>query len=177
MKAAILYETHKPLVIEDIDIPEPKDGEVLVKLVATGVCHTDLHPVKGDMPIPLPAVLGHEGAGIVEKVTPGVVGLKPGDHVILSVISYCGGCPFCMTGRPYLCGEAWPKIFEGMMLDGTKRLRNKSGQELNHFFCQSSFAEYAVVDQKTAIKVREDASLTKVAILGCGATTGIGTVS
>ncbi|MDY6863106.1 MAG: Zn-dependent alcohol dehydrogenase [Thermodesulfobacteriota bacterium] len=176
MKAAILYEINKPLVIEEIPIPQPKDNELLVKIAATGVCHTDLHPIKGDMPVPLPIVLGHEGAGIVEKTGKGVKNLKEGDHVILSVMPYCGDCFGCLMGKPYLCSTAWPTIFGGTMIDGTKRLSKENGAELNHFFGQSSFAEYAVVDERSAIKIREDAPLDKVAVFGCGATTGIGTI-
>jgi len=176
MKAAILYEPKKALIIEDIPIPEPKDGEVLVKLAATGVCHTDLHPVKGDMPVPLPIVLGHEGAGIVEKTGKAVTTLKPGDHVVLSVMPYCGKCRSCLSGRPYLCEFGWQNVFGGTMLDGSRRLRKPDGVELSHFFCQSSFAEYAVVDERTAVKIRDDAPLDKVCVMGCGASTGIGTV-
>jgi len=176
MKAAVLNEIKKPLVIEDIPIPQPGDNELLVKLVATGVCHTDLHPIKGDMPVPLPIVLGHEGAGIVEKVGNNVKALKPGDHVVLSVMPYCGECPGCLMGKPYLCMTAWPTIFGGTMIDGTRKLKRENGEALNHFFGQSSFAEYCVVDVRSAIKIRPDAPLDKVAVLGCGATTGIGTI-
>ncbi len=176
MKAAILYQTKKPLVIEDIEVPEPEEGEVLVKLVATGVCHTDLHPIKGDFPVPLPIVLGHEGAGIVKKVGKGVTSVKPGDHVVLSVMPYCGRCRYCLIGKPYLCIVAWPTIFGGTLLNGAKRLRKKDGQELNHFFGQSSFAEYALVYETTVVKIRDDAPLDKVALFGCGVTTGVGAV-
>jgi S-(hydroxymethyl)glutathione dehydrogenase/alcohol dehydrogenase len=176
MKAAILYEINKPLVIEDIPIPQPRDNEVLVKIVATGVCHTDLHPIKGDLPVPLPIVLGHEGAGIVKKVGNGVKNLKEGDHVILPVMPFCGACPSCHMGKPYLCLTTAPLLFAGTMVDGTKRLFRENGEELNHFFCQSSFAEYAVADFRGAVKIREDAPLDKVAVFGCGATTGIGSI-
>jgi len=175
MKAAVLYESNKPIVIEDVSIDDPKDREVLVKMVATGVCHTDLHFIKGEMPQPLPVVLGHEGAGIVEEVGPGVTTLQPGDHVVLMVAYSCGKCRYCVSGQPAMCPEWLAFHMIGSLPDGTKRLR-KGDQELNHFFSQSSFAEYAVVHERTAVKVRNDAPLDKVCLLGCGVTTGIGAV-
>jgi Zn-dependent alcohol dehydrogenase len=100
MKAAVMYENNKPLQIEKVTLDEPQSQEVLVKMVATGVCHTDLHFIKGEMPCPMPVVLGHEGAGIVEKVGPGVTTLQPGDHVVLMVAWSCGKCRYCVSGRP-----------------------------------------------------------------------------
>lgn len=173
MKAAVLYEMGKPIRVEDVTIDPPQANEVLVKMVATGVCHTDLHFIKGDMPQPLPVVLGHEGAGIVEKVGPGVTTLKPGDHVILMVAYSCGKCRYCAIGQTAMCSEWLTYHMMGTLPSGTKRL-HKGSQELNHFFSQSSFAEYAVVHERTAIKVRDDAPLDVVTILGCGASTGIG---
>jgi len=176
MKAAILYQPKSPLKIEDIEIPQPSDDEVLVKVKAVGVCHTDFHPIKGDMPLPMPVILGHEGAGIVEKVGARITTLKPGDHVILSVMPSCGKCRYCAVGKPFLCEKAGPLIFTGTMLDGTTRLKKKDGQTLYHFFAQSSFAEYCVVNESTAVKVRDDIPLEEIATLGCGATTGIGAI-
>ncbi|MBI1986911.1 MAG: Zn-dependent alcohol dehydrogenase [Nitrospinae bacterium] len=176
MKAAVLRAFNQPLAIEEVEVPEPHAGEVLVKVVATGVCHSDLHVIKGDIQVPLPVVLGHEGAGIVEKVGPGVTTVSPGDHVVLAVLPSCGQCAPCVGGRPYICERSWPVIFSGTMMDGTRRLRNREGEELSHLFAQSSFAEYAVVTERSAVPIRKEAPLEKMAVLGCGATTGIGAV-
>jgi len=175
MKAAVLYENNKPLQVEEVTLDEPQSQEVMVRMAATGVCHTDIHFIKGEMPIGLPVVLGHEGAGIVEEVGPGVTNLQPGDHVILMVVWSCGKCRYCVSGQPAMCLEGMGYNMMGTLPAGTKRLR-KGDQELNHFFSQSSFAEYAVVHERTAIKVREDAPLDKVCLMGCGTTTGIGAV-
>ena len=176
MKAAILYELNTPLKVEEIEIPRPAFKEVLVKVKAVGVCHTDLHPIKGDMPVPLPIVLGHEGAGIVEEIGEGVTTVKPGDHVIMFPAPFCGSCISCLTGMPYLCMVAGPVLFSGTMLDGTKRLKTPKGEELNHFFCQSSFAEYAIIHESAAIPVEKDLPIEKMAVFSCGMSTGIGMV-
>jgi S-(hydroxymethyl)glutathione dehydrogenase/alcohol dehydrogenase len=177
MKAAILQELNTPLKIEQVDLDEPKDKEVLVKLVATGVCHTDIHCIKGDLATPPPVVLGHEGAGIVERAGKDVTNVGPGDKVILTVAPYCGKCPACMMGVPTSC-EDYPTttMMMGSMTDGTKRLKRKNGEELSHFMAQSSFAEYAIVHESAVVKVREDAPLDVVCLLGCGVSTGIGAV-
>ena len=177
IKAAILEELNTPLKIEQVELDDPRDREVLVKLVATGVCHSDIHCIKGDLMTPPPVVLGHEGAGIVEKVGSSVTTVQPGDKVILTVAPYCGKCPACTMGVPTSC-ENYPQtaMLMGSMPDGTKRLKRKNGEELSHFMAQSSFAEYAVVDESAAIKVRDDAPLDVVCLLGCGASTGIGAV-
>lgn len=176
-RAAILEQLNTPLVVEEVELDDPRDDEVLVKLVATGICHSDLHCIKGDLAVPLPVVLGHEGAGIVEKVGRGVTGLKPGDRVVATVLPYCGKCPACMAGVPSSC-ETYPQtaMLMGSMPDGTKRLKRKNGDELSHFNAQSSFAEYAVVHESAAVRVRDDAPLDVVCLLGCGASTGIGAV-
>jgi len=175
MKAAVLYEVGKPVKVEEVTLDEPQANEVLVKVAATGVCHTDLHFIKGDMPQPLPVVLGHEGAGVVEKVGPGVTTLKPGDHVIMMVAYSCGKCRYCVSGKPAMCAEWLGYHMMGTLPSMTKRLK-KDAQELNHFFSQSSFAQYAVVHERTAIKIREDAPLDVVCTMGCGISTGIGSV-
>ena len=177
MKAAVLEQLNTPLVIDEVELDEPKDHEVLVKLVATGVCHSDIHCIKGDLSTPPPIVLGHEGAGIVEKVGSNVKSLQPGDRVVITVAPYCGECPACMMGVPTSC-ETDPQtaMLMGSMADGTKRLKNKDGVEISHFMCQSSFAEYAVVEESATVKVRDDAPLDVVCLLGCGASTGIGAV-
>jgi len=175
MKAAVLYEPNSPLRVEEVTLDEPQDQEVLVKLVATGVCHTDLHAIKGDLSVPLPAILGHEGAGIVEKVGPGVTTLQPGDHVVLMVIFSCGKCPFCAMGKPTYCSAGLGAMIMGTLPGGGKRL-HKGDQALSHWWSQSSFAEYAVVHERTAVKIREDAPLEVAALFGCGVTTGVGAV-
>ena len=177
MKAAILQELNTPLKIEQVELDDPKDREVLVKLVATAVCHTDIHCIKGDLATPPPVVLGHEGAGIVEKVGKDVTSVGPGDKVVLTVAPYCGKCPACMMGVPTSC-EDYPTttMMMGSMTDGTKRLKRKNGEELSHFMAQSSFAEYAIVHESAAVKVREDVPLDVVCLLGCGVSTGIGAV-
>lgn len=171
-KAAVLYELHKPLVVEDIDVDDPKEGEVLVRVVASGVCHTDQSFIDGYQPwVPLPIVLGHEGAGVVEKVGPGVTSVQPGDHVVLSWVPACGRCYYCTIGRPSLCiGHG---MFMGTMKDGTTRL-HKDEKNIGTLVSVGSFSQYTVVPQETAIKVRPDAPLDKVALIGCGVMTGVG---
>ena len=176
-RAAILEQLNTPLVIEEVELDDPKDDEVLVKLVATGVCHSDIHCIKGDLATPPPVVLGHEGAGVVERVGRNVTEVKVGDKIIATVAPYCGKCPACMMGVPTSC-ETHPQtaMLMGSMTDGTKRLKRKNGDELSHFMAQSSFAEYAIMHESATIKVREDAPLDIVCLLGCGASTGIGAV-
>ena len=147
MKAAVFYEPNIPLCVEEVELLEPLAGQVLVKMVATGLCHSDLHAFKGTMPTPVPCVPGHEGAGIVEEVGPGVTTVKPGDHVVISVAAPCGKCQRCVEGKPYACEMYMPMAFAGTLVDGTTRLRRPDGQALFHYCCQSSFAEYAVVNE------------------------------
>jgi S-(hydroxymethyl)glutathione dehydrogenase/alcohol dehydrogenase len=173
MKAAVMYEVNKPLKVEEVTLDEPQEHEVLVKHVATGVCHSDLHFMKGEMPMPLPVVPGHEGAGIVEKVGPGVTTLKPGDHVVMMVSFSCGKCRYCVEGRPTRCVENLPIMMMATLPGGGKRL-HKGDQELHHLFGLASYAEYAVVHERSAVKIREDAPLEVVCLLGCGTSTGIG---
>jgi len=174
MKAAVLYELNTPLRIEEVTVDEPQANEVLVKMVATGVCHSDLGIIKGENPSPLPIVLGHEGAGIVEKVGPGVTIVQPGDHAVLPAIYTCGKCRYCVEGEPALCSEVLPAQLAGALPGGRKPLR-KGDQELNIFYT-SAFAEYAVVHERMAVKVRDDAPLDVVCLLSCAVTTGVGTV-
>jgi len=173
MKAAILYEPNAPLKVERVTLDEPQANEVLVKLVATGVCHSDLHFMKGEMPAPMPVVPGHEGAGIVEKVGPGVTTLQPGDHVVMMVSFSCGKCRFCVEGKPTQCVENLPIMSMATLPGGATRL-HKGEQQLNHLFGLASYAEYAVVHERSCVKVREDAPLDVVCLLGCGTSTGIG---
>ncbi len=173
MKAAILHEVNKPLSVEDIQIDEPQGQEVVVKLAGSGVCHSDLSAIKGDMPQPLPIVMGHEGAGIVEKVGPGVTMLQPGDHVILMVSYSCGKCRYCVEGKPTMCIGNMDTLAMASLPGGAKRL-HKGDQEIGHFMGIASFAEYAIVNERQAVKIRDDAPLDVVCLLGCGVSTGIG---
>jgi len=173
MKAAILYETNTPLKVEDVTLDDPQQNEILVKIVASGVCHSDLHFMKGDMPQPVPFVPGHEGAGIVEKVGPGVTTVQPGDHVLLNIAFSCGKCPRCYEGRPTLCVENLPIQMMATLPGGGTRL-HKGDQTLYHLFGLACFAESVVVHERSAIKIREDAPLDVVCVLGCGVSTGIG---
>jgi S-(hydroxymethyl)glutathione dehydrogenase/alcohol dehydrogenase len=172
-KAAVLYETRQPLAVEEVEVLEPGPHEVLVQYVASGVCHSDLHAITGDMPHPLPVILGHEGAGVVEQVGPGVEWVKPGDHVVTSYIPSCGKCAYCIKGRPNLCAlRDHPRH---LMLDGTSRFR-RGDQELNHFLQVSSFAERAVLLEDGVIPIRQDAPLDTVCLVSCGVTAGAGAV-
>ena len=171
MKAAVLYEANKPLVIEDIKIAPPKADEVRVKVAANGACHSDLHVMTGDMRMPLPIVLGHEGAGIVTEVGPSVSSVKEGDHVVLSFSPVCGYCFSCTQGTPHLC-ETRPKAL-GTLLDGTTRL-SKNGADIFHFAFTASFAQETVVPESCAIKIRDDMPLDRACFVGCGTMTGVG---
>ncbi|MBF7096845.1 NAD(P)-dependent alcohol dehydrogenase [Alkalibacter mobilis] len=174
INAAVVRRAGKQFEFEEIEIAEPKSTEVLVKVVACGVCHTDAVARDQEMPVPLPAVLGHEGAGIVEKIGDNVRDLKPGDHVVLTVYS-CGRCEACMTGHPSQCVEAFKTSFLGVYEDNTKRLK-KDGEEISTFFAQSSFATYAIADERNAIKIDDEVDLELMGPLGCGIQTGAGTV-
>jgi S-(hydroxymethyl)glutathione dehydrogenase / alcohol dehydrogenase len=173
MKAAVLYEARTPLVVETVDLDDPKEGEVLVRMASAGVCHSDYHVMKGEWSMPLPMVLGHEAAGVVEKIGAGVSQVKPGDHVILNFRPNCGWCRYCAIGRPVLCNGA--DTLRWVMFDGTVRL-HKGSQDIHHFARTASFAEYAVVPQSGAVPVRPDMPLDKACLVGCSVMTGIGAV-
>lgn len=173
IRAAVTQGQGQDFVIEDIDLAEPKSNEVLVKIIATGVCHTDA--VARDAAIaPLPAVLGHEGAGIVEKIGNNIKNVKPGDHVVLS-FAHCGHCQNCLTGHPSVCETFNELNFGGVNDDYTHRL-SKDGTELSTFFGQSSFGTFAVSHERNVVKVDEDVDLVLLGPLGCGIQTGAGTV-
>jgi S-(hydroxymethyl)glutathione dehydrogenase / alcohol dehydrogenase len=173
VRAAVLYEYGRPLVVQELDLEEPRAGEVLVRMAASGVCHSDLHSVQGVHPGPMPAVIGHEGAGVVEQVGPGVTNVAPGDHVILTWLPYCGACRQCLRGRANLCENlAWSD--SGLMMDGTVRLSHE-GRPIHHY-TTSSFAEMAVVPAQTAFKVDDGLPLTELALMGCAVMTGVGAV-
>lgn len=172
MRAAVLREVGS-VAIEEIDRPVPQRGEVLVRLVATGVCHTDRTMVNGGIPAALPLVLGHEGAGVVEEAGPGVDSVRAGDHVVLSIVVSCGDCYQCRLGNLSICEVGSAVSPGGLMLDGTTRLR-KGDEELYSLLCQSSLAEYAVVPAQSAVPIRKDVPLTVASLLACGAGTGYG---
>lgn len=174
MKAAVMYQPGRPLVVEEVELEDPGENEVMVKLVGTGVCHTDLGVQETGLVVPM--VLGHEGAGVVHKVGPGVTSHKPGDHVVLTGAASCGRCTTCRKGPPVMCETYRPFYFNGYLPGKHLRLRNSKGQPIHHFFMQSSFAEYAVVPADCAVKVREDAPLDLIGVLGCGVKTGLGAV-
>ncbi|MCI0844718.1 MAG: Zn-dependent alcohol dehydrogenase [Chloroflexi bacterium] len=174
MKAAVLYELGGRLEVEEIELAAPKEGEVLVKVVAAGVCHSDISVIDGVIPFPLPTVLGHEGSGVVESVGPGVDHVQKGDHVIFSFIPACGQCFYCLRGMVNLCEPALR--LGGNLFDGTSRLTNGTGMSLNHFSSVSCFAEYTVVPRESAIKIDPEVPLDVVALIGCCVTTGAGAV-
>ena len=175
MKAAILYEPKQPLKVEEVDVAPPKAGEVAVRMGAAGVCHSDYHVMNGDLPAPLPAILGHEGAGVVEAVGDGVASVKPGDHVILLFRAPCGRCPYCSTGRPALCNMGTGVRWTGHLLDDTSRF-SKGGQEIKHFGGVSTFAERSVVLEEAVVPIRKDVPLEVAALVGCSVMTGYGAV-
>ena len=175
MKAAILYEIKQPLRVEDVELEGPHDGEVLVRIGAAGVCHSDYHFMNGDLPIGMPCVLGHEGAGIVEEVGRGVTAVVPGDHVVLLFRANCGHCEFCSQGRPALCWMAGKLRNTGRLLDGTSRL-SRGGSELKHFLGVSCFAESAVVPEQGVVPIPKDLPMEVAALVGCAVMTGVGAV-
>jgi S-(hydroxymethyl)glutathione dehydrogenase / alcohol dehydrogenase len=172
IRAAVLHEFGQPLVVEELELDPPRTGEVRVRMAASGVCHSDLHVARGTHPTSLPVVLGHEGAGVVEDVGPGVTGLDPGDHVLLTWLPYCGHCRECARGRPNICeNTAW---YDATMEDGTCRF-HLNGADVHHYNT-SSFAERSVVPARTAVKVDKALPLSELALMGCAVMTGVGAV-
>ena len=175
-RAAVAWEPKRPLVIEEVDVDGPKTGEVLLKVVASGVCHTDAFTLSGDDPEgAFPCILGHEGGCEVVECGPGVKGLKPGDHVIPLYIPECGECDYCRSTKTNLCQSIAATVWTGYMPDHTRRFSCK-GQPLFHYMGCSTFAEYTVVPEIALAKINPAAPLDKVCLLGCGVTTGIGAV-
>jgi S-(hydroxymethyl)glutathione dehydrogenase / alcohol dehydrogenase len=175
-KAAVAWEAGKPLSIEEVEIEGPKAGEVLVRLVATGVCHTDAFTLSGEDPEgAFPVILGHEGGGVVEEVGQGVTSVKPGDHVIPLYTPECGECKFCKSGKTNLCQKIRVTQGQGVMPDGTSRF-SVGGKKVLHFMGTSTFSEYTVLPEISVAKISKEAPLEKVCLLGCGITTGIGAV-
>ena len=174
IKAAVAYESSAPFIIKDVDLAEPKETEILVRMAGCGICHADLF-IKENGPTPLPAVFGHEGSGVVERIGAAVTMVSPGDHVVFCSYS-CGVCEACLSGHPAWCVRSNEVNFGGIHADGTKRLKDENGVELSTFFGQSSFASYVVADQRSAVKVDEDIDLAMLGPLGCGFQTGAGSV-
>ena len=175
-RAAVAWEAGKPLEIEDIDIDGPQEGEVMLRIVATGVCHTDAFTLSGEDPEGIfPAVLGHEGGAIVEEVGSGVSSVKVGDHVIPLYTPECGECDFCTSGKTNLCQAIRVTQGQGLMPDGTSRF-SKGGKQIFHYMGTSTFSEYTVLPEIAVAKISDKAPLEKVCLLGCGITTGIGAV-
>ena len=175
-RAAVAFAPGKPLEIVEIDVAPPQKGEVLVRITHTGVCHTDAFTLSGDDPEGVfPAVLGHEGAGVVVEVGEGVTSVKPGDHVIPLYTAECGECKFCQSGKTNLCSSVRATQGKGLMPDGTVRFF-KDGQPIYHYMGCSTFSEYTVVAEVSLAKIQPEADLNEVCLLGCGVTTGMGAV-
>jgi S-(hydroxymethyl)glutathione dehydrogenase/alcohol dehydrogenase len=173
-KAAIFVGKDQPLVIDEIEVADPKQGEVLVRLEATGLCHTEVwYMGGGDTNLRTPSILGHEGGGIVEKVGPGVTSLKEGDHVVPLYIPECGHCRECESGITNLCSHLDDAYFNGSMNDGTMRF-SWGDKPVNHFMLTSTFSQYTVVHEEALAKIRPDAPLDRACLFGCAVTTGIG---
>jgi S-(hydroxymethyl)glutathione dehydrogenase/alcohol dehydrogenase len=175
-RAAVAWEAGKPLVIEEIDVEGPREGEVLVRNVATGVCHTDAFTLSGEDPEGIfPSILGHEGGAVVEEIGKGVTSVQPGDHVIPLYTPECGECSYCQSGKTNLCQAIRATQGRGLMPDGTSRF-SKNGKTIFHYMGTSTFSEYSVLPEIAIAKINNAAPLDKVCLLGCGITTGIGAV-
>ncbi|MCG9478023.1 MAG: NDMA-dependent alcohol dehydrogenase [Actinomycetia bacterium] len=186
-RAAVLYAPHTEYKIEEIELDEPKANEVLVRFVASGMCHSDEHMVTGDMAMDpaiiemlgwqqYPIILGHEGGGIVEKVGPGVTELKAGDHVVTSFVPSCGRCPSCAKGQQNLCDNG-AHLLSGRQEDGTSRHHLLDGTDLATMCCLGTFAEHSVMNINSLVKVEEDLPLDKACLVACGVTTGWGSAT
>ncbi len=175
IKAAVLYESNAPFQIETLDLAPPQAGEVLVKVVAAGVCHSDWHLVTGATQHAMPVVPGHEGAGVVEAVGPGVTRVEPGDHVALNWAPNCGECFYCLRDRPSLCTTYIEPIWAGTMMDGTVRL-SKDGEPVYSFSALACFADYTVVPQECCVSLDKAVPFDVAALVGCAVTTGVGAV-
>ena len=174
-KAAVLYKYKVPLLIEELELDDPKEGEILIQYRAAGLCHTDLSIVNGDFSMPpLPCIAGHEGAGVVQKIGPGVTMVKPGDHVLAMWVPTCGQCYYCLRGQPYLCAEK-DQVRKGTMMDGSHRLR-KDDLNINIMMGVGTFSEYNVVSQKSVLPIDHDIPFDIASLFGCAVMTGVGAV-
>lgn len=176
MKAAVLREFDKPATIEEVELEPPREKEVLVKTSYCGFCQTDLHFMRGRFDFGLPGVLGHEAAGIVEDVGPGVTSVKKGDHVVATWMVPCGTCPECMSGRGHICRNGIELLGAGVLPDRTSRLKDSKGRQLGHQMFVSGFAEHMVVPEIGVVKVNEDLPLDQACLMGCCLPTGFGAV-
>ncbi|UCB43140.1 MAG: Zn-dependent alcohol dehydrogenase [Dehalococcoidales bacterium] len=167
MKAAVCYEFGQPLVVEEVDLDSPKEGEVKVRMGATAICHSDIHLIRGEFGARLPVLAGHESAGYVEEVGENVTLVKSGDTVVVSLLTSCGRCPQCVSGRPYMCQFRWP-------LNRESRIHNRQGQDISHMTRTATFAEYAIVHESQAVPIPEDMPIDRAALLACGVITGFG---
>ena len=175
-RAAIATQAGKPLSIETVDLQGPQPGEVLVEIMATGVCHTDAFTLLGDDPEgAFPAILGHEGAGIVREVGKGVTSVVPGDHVIPLYTPECRECNFCLNPKTNLCQSIRSTQGQGLMPDGTSRF-SLNGEPILHYMGTSTFSNFTVLPEIAVAKVRKDAPFEKICYIGCGVTTGVGAV-
>jgi len=170
MQAAVCYEFGKPLVVETVEIDPPQAGEVRVRMAACAICHSDVHEVRGEWGGTAPVVSGHEAAGVIESVGTGVTRVKPGDHVVVSLLRQCGECYYCTIGKPFRCEKSFP-------LDSESRLRNRDGVALRHGIRTAAFAEYAVVDQTQVVAIPKEIPLECASLLACGVITGLGAVT
>ncbi|UOE75813.1 Zn-dependent alcohol dehydrogenase [Parageobacillus thermoglucosidasius] len=176
MKAAVLHNYCEELQIENVDLEEPRKGEVRVKMKAAGICHSDLHVINAHLPLPVPIILGHEGAGVVDAVGEGVTSVKVGDHVVLNWVPSCGKCYYCQIGRPDMCDEAAKISAMGTMFDGTTRF-SIGGKAVYQFPLTGTFSEYTVVPERAAIPIRNDVPFELAALVGCSVITGVGAVT
>ena len=172
-RAAVLRAVGQPFEITELELDEPKAGEVLIRYVAAGLCHSDEHLRHGDIVPRFPVVGGHEGAGVIEKVGPGVTRLQPGDHVICSFLPVCGHCRWCSTGKSNLC-DMGATILDGMLTDGTYRFHDDEGNDYGGMCMLGTFSERSVISENSAVKVDPDLPLDKVVLIGCGVPTGWG---
>ncbi len=176
IKGAVLREPNKPYTIEELELEPPKENEVLIKYVYTGYCHSDLHVQKGEIPIALPLVAGHEGAGIIEDVGPGVTKVQKGDHAGVTWMIPCGKCPQCLRGMGNICSGNFGNFLEGMLLDGTSRIKDKDGNMVRHGNFVSCFSDYSVVPEDSVIPMPKEFPLEYAAFMGCCVPTGWGSV-
>ena len=172
-KAAILWEVNAPWSVEEIELDAPKAGEVLVKISASGMCHSDEHLVTGDLPFELPIIGGHEGAGVVQQVGPGVSWLQPGDHVVFGFIPSCGRCVSCSTGHSNLC-DLGAYLGTGKQISDQTSRHHAKGKDLGTMCLLGTFAEHTVVNEASCIKIDKDVPLDRACLLGCGVVTGWG---